>query len=92
MGEAARYGARMPDASDDRSSPSPVEQRLRDVEELYMHLERLVRDLDQVVVEQGRHLAALDHKLRGLGELVQGISAAQSGPPGNPLDEKPPHY
>lgn len=77
---------------DGTNEPDPLAERIRGLEELYMHLDRTVRDLDQIVVQQGIQLAALGQKLSSVMELVQSLAGAQSGPPANPLDEKPPHY
>jgi uncharacterized coiled-coil protein SlyX len=61
------------------------EERLVDLEVRYTYLERVVRDLDQVVVELRGEIERLR---RQLSEVTR-AAAEQASSPGN---EKPPHY
>lgn len=82
-----------PGPAEDRPRETPqLAQRLQSLEELYMHLQRTVQDLDQVIIEQGKRLAALEEQLRRAIDAL-GASASESASARlNLLDEKPPHY
>ena len=75
----------------DRESPEKLAQRLTDCETLLAHLERGVRDLDGVVVEQQKRVESLEKKLARLAEAV-GALPAHEPQERKPEDEKPPHY
>ncbi|MBL9124800.1 MAG: SlyX family protein [Planctomycetaceae bacterium] len=74
------------------SASGALANRLQEMEELYMHLQRTVSDLDQVVVAQGKKLTELEKQLKGAAEMIRTMSSTQAGPPPSLLDEKPPHY
>lgn len=61
------------------------EERLVDLEVRYTYLERVVRDLDQVVVELRGEIERLRREL----SQVTRAAAEQASSPHN---EKPPHY
>ncbi len=82
----------MTNSSDQATQLTTLSQRLQDIEELYMHLQRTVSDLDQVIVAQGKKIDELEKQIGGATELIRTLSAAPAGPPPTLLDEKPPHY
>ena len=76
-----------------------TDARMTDLEVRYTYLERLVRDLDQVVIELRAEIARLERVVSETKELPGGVhhSAADTGNPGEDrdrqlADEKPPHY
>ena len=68
-----------------------MEPRLIALEELFTHLQRTVRDLDEVVIGQHKRLDQLDRRVarieRDLESLSRSLAEERS-----PLDERPPHY
>ena len=82
----------MTNPSDQGNTQEALSQRLQDMEELFMHLQRTVSDLDQVIVAQGKKLDELEKQIGGATELIRTLSTAPAGPPPTLLDEKPPHY
>lgn len=74
------------------NAPQVLAERLRALEELYMHLQQTVHELDQVLIAQGKQLASLEQQLGGATELIRALSSTAAGPPISPIDEKPPHY
>jgi uncharacterized coiled-coil protein SlyX len=77
------------DETPDGSLPA---ERLHKLEELFMHLERTVHDLNQSVIDQNKELTALARELNRVTVMVKSIADAQASPTADPLDEKPPHY
>jgi len=70
------------------NSPEPTaEARLTELEGRYLELERLVDQLNEVLVEHTELLTGLQRENADLKELVQGLDKQdpQSEPP-------PPHY
>lgn len=67
-------------------------ERLQNMEELYMHLQRLVQELDQVIIGQSRQLATLEQQHRAAQVMLRTLSSASSSPTVDLIDEKPPHY
>lgn len=82
----------MTNPTDQGNAPAELARRLQAMEELYMHLQRTVSDLDQVIVAQGRRLDELEKKIGAAVELIRTVSTAPAGPAPTLLDEKPPHY
>lgn len=68
-----------------------LEQRVSELESLFLHLQRTVQDLNDVLLDQHRQLTAvqsqMDRVLRDVDSLVQVQER-----PRRPEDEKPPHY
>ena len=71
-----------------------LEARLIDLESRHMHQERLVDELNGIVIEQRRLIDRLAQELKALrGQFEAGTSGIDSGgvdPGGH--DDKPPHY
>lgn len=82
----------MTNSSDQANARAALAQRLQAMEELYMHLQRTVSELDHVIVAQGKRLDELEKKVGAAVELIRTVSTAPVGPPPTLLDEKPPHY
>jgi SlyX protein len=62
-----------------------MDRRIQELEIRYMHQQRMLEELNQVVIEQGR---AID---RLVGELSE-LRAMQPDDDAPPTDEPPPHY
>ncbi len=62
-------------------------ERITDLEIKLTHQERLLEDLNQVIIEQAEELDALRRAVDGLTQ-----HAASDPPAIGPGDEKPPHY
>jgi SlyX protein len=68
------------------SHASTLEERVVDLELRYMRQEKLVDDLNEVVVAQGRTIDRLVAEVKSLREqIAAGVDAL-------PKDERPPHY
>jgi len=65
------------------------DERLVHVEEKLAYLEQVVAELSDVLHRQQGHIDRLTALNRHLGEKL--VALGESGP-GDPLDEKPPHY
>jgi len=65
--------------------------RLVQLEELFLHLQRTVQDLDGVVLAQQKSLDAMERRIAQLTAHVETVSRAVAEPR-DALDEKPPHY
>ncbi len=77
--------------SEPNDAPRNFDARLIELEMLFMHHQRTVADLDQVVLSQQRKIEALERRIQSLqGEL--GTMASALTPERKPEDEKPPHY
>lgn len=61
-----------------------MEQRIQELEIRYMHQQRMLEDLSEVVIEQGRAIERL------VAELAE-LRARRPDDP-SPADEPPPHY
>lgn len=65
--------------------------RLTRLEELYLHQERLLRELDEVMRDVQQRLSLQEQRVRPLvsrlEDLAQGLSEQRS-----PEEERPPHY
>jgi uncharacterized coiled-coil protein SlyX len=64
----------------------PNHSRLVDLEIRYTYLERVVRELDQVIIELRGQIARLER------EVVDVTGAVRNAPGSSPANEKPPHY
>ena len=63
--------------------------RINDLEQQCMYLQRDFETLNQVVLEQGRQLDQIKLMLEQMGQRIDG---AQTYQPPSLQDEKPPHY
>jgi uncharacterized coiled-coil protein SlyX len=70
--------------------PSPTE-RITELEGLFTHLQRTMKDLDQVVIEQARRIVQLERELNLLAGELRAVRDF-SREPRRPEDEIPPHY
>ena len=68
-----------------------VKSRLTTVETLLTHLERDVRDLDQVLLEQGKQLVLIRQEISKLAAALEAVRSGEDEPR-IPEDEIPPHY
>ena len=66
--------------------PSRVDARIVDLELRFMQQEKLLDELNGVVIAQQRELDRLSAEVKTLREQVL------AGPEGPPKDERPPHY
>lgn len=73
-----------------RPKPSP-ETRLTELETLFMHLQRTVHDLDQIVIDQSCRIAILEREVRCVSSDLRAVRDTQREPR-RPEDEIPPHY
>jgi uncharacterized coiled-coil protein SlyX len=69
----------------------PVDPRVVELETLFMHLQRTVGELDQVVLAQQKQIEALEQKFAGLEGDLNSLSGSVADER-KPEDEKPPHY
>jgi uncharacterized coiled-coil protein SlyX len=65
--------------------------RLVELETLFMHLQRTVGELDQVILAQQKQIEALEQKVAGLEGDLNSLSGSVADER-KPEDEKPPHY
>ncbi len=75
-------------------TPNDVERlaaRVAELEGLFLHLQRTLGELDQVVLTQQRQIDQVERRLAALGSEVTTISGALADER-KPEDEKPPHY
>lgn len=69
-------------------TPQDLSGRIDRIEASLAHLDRLVEQLNDALVEQGRHLVRLQKRVDQLAESVESRDAAS-----NPMPiERPPHY
>ncbi len=73
------------------SASNDVPNRVTELETLFTHLQRTIHELNNVVVEQDRRLAAMDHMLKQLTEQL-GTLEQRVIEPRAMDEEKPPHY
>ena len=65
--------------------------RLVDLEMRFTHLERMMADMNHVVLAQSKQLEALERTLSALGAELRVVSGSIVEER-KPEDEKPPHY
>lgn len=65
------------------------EERLTRIEERLAHQEHAAGELSDVLHRQQAEIERLTMLIRQLAERLEALREAA---PGNPLDEKPPHY
>jgi uncharacterized coiled-coil protein SlyX len=68
-----------------------MEERLTKLEELFLHLQRTVQELDQAVIEAHKRMDAIEAQQRWTARQLDTL-ASESEAPRRPEDEKPPHY
>ena len=68
-----------------------LNQRVIELEALFMHLQRTISELDQVVLAQQKRLEALERKIASLGAELTSVAGSITEER-KPEDEKPPHY
>lgn len=68
-------------------TPEETQQRLERLEANVAHLERLVEQLNDALIEQGRHVARLQKRA---DQLAEAWHSRDQAPP--PAQERPPHY
>lgn len=68
-------------------TPEETQQRLDRLEANVAHLERLVDQLNEALVEQGRHVVRLQKRA---DQLAEAWNSRDQSPP--PAQERPPHY
>ncbi|MBS0374042.1 MAG: SlyX family protein [Proteobacteria bacterium] len=64
-------------------------RRVEDLEFKVAHLERALQDLSDVLYRQQQRLDAQQARVARLSER---LDESSGGTPGDPRDEKPPHY
>lgn len=67
------------------------DKRITTLEEKYAHLERIVADLNEVVIDQQKRIAKLELLLHRAGEQIDQLHAALDQPR-SASEERPPHY
>lgn len=73
------------------SQPPSPETRLTELESLFTHLQRIVADLDQVVIDQSRRMEILEREVRRLSSDL-GAVRDMNRESRRPEDDIPPHY
>lgn len=66
-------------------------ERITILEEKHAHLERIVADLNEVVIDQHKRIERLELLLRRSDEKIEQLHAALDQPR-SAADERPPHY
>ncbi len=61
--------------------------RIDDLEFRFLHQEKLLEQLNEVVIEQRNVIARLEVRVEGLKDQLSGLSANEDGE-----DPPPPHY
>jgi uncharacterized coiled-coil protein SlyX len=69
----------------------PLAERIIRLEELFLHLQRTVQDLDEVVLKIVNRLDALEAGLARIATRTERLSDSL-GPDRSLEDERPPHY
>lgn len=77
--------------SGERISIDSLSVRVTKLEELFTHLQRTVLELNQVLIEQGQRVDALQARLAQLASAVA-ERVAEPARPFDPVAERPPHY
>jgi len=68
-----------------------VAERVTKLEELFTYLQRTVLDLNQVLIEHGQRVDAMQAKLAQIASAVE-ERIAEPARPFDPEAERPPHY
>jgi uncharacterized coiled-coil protein SlyX len=75
----------------DRAAANALAERVTKLEELFTHLQRTVLDLNQVLIEHGQRVDAMQAKLAQIASAVE-ERMAEPARPFDPEAERPPHY
>jgi uncharacterized coiled-coil protein SlyX len=75
---------------DTQSSLDRIAARVVELETRLMHMERMLGDLDQVLLAQQKQISALEHKATAVEAQLDAMVNAPDQR--KPEDEKPPHY
>lgn len=78
-------------ASQEQARPDALADRTTRLEELFLHLQRTVQDLDQVVLQIHNRLVTLEASLARLAKRTDLLSESVDRDR-SPEDERPPHY
>lgn len=78
-------------SEDSSAAEEPLGPRVVQLETLFMHLQRTLGELDQVVLAQQKQIEALAQKIGGLKGDLNTLSGSIPDER-KPEDEKPPHY
>ena len=78
-------------AKQESQSVDRLNQRVIELEALFMHLQRTTTELDQAVLAQQKRLEAIDRKIAALGAELNSVAGSITEER-KPEDEKPPHY
>jgi uncharacterized coiled-coil protein SlyX len=70
---------------------TPLSARMTELEGVFTHLQRMVQELDQVVLAQQRRIEVLEAQVLRLAAGFVALSGP-SEPPRTLEDERPPHY
>lgn len=79
----------MPDARP--AVPPSLTDRVTTLEELFLHLQRTLQDLSDVLLEQQKRLAQLEQRAVALTSTIAQWEAS-AAEPRRLEDDKPPHY
>ena len=73
------------------NQPERLAARVTELEELFTHFERIVQDLNEVLLQVQNRLDTLESRLENLSKIVEsrGESVAEDA---SIHDERPPHY
>jgi len=78
--------------SNEHADPLPgLAARTRELETRYTHLHRIVDDLNDVVIDQGKKLDVLERQVAALARQLGSLSE-RAQEPRSLEDDKPPHY
>ena len=76
---------------EDAEASLPQACRLTELESRYMHLQRTVDDLNEIVIGQSLRIESLERRLERMLGYVSALTA-RAAETGTPEDERPPHY
>ncbi|MHC2069927.1 SlyX family protein [Bremerella sp. T1] len=68
-----------------------VVERITTLEEKHAHQERIIADLNEVILDQQKRLMRLESLLKRADERIEQLHAAMDQPR-SADDERPPHY
>ena len=69
-----------------------LEARIVELEGLFTHQQKLVQDLNEVIVDQQRRLSLCESHAARLSARTESILASMEEAPRSLEDDKPPHY
>lgn len=68
-----------------------VVERITTLEEKHVHQERIIADLNEVILDQEKRITRLEALLRRADDRIERLSVAIEEPR-SAADERPPHY